>query len=181
MTLFRRRKNDAPAAPAERRPRMLALATGFVGFVIFALVSGIAILGSPAAGEPRVTLLLGRGDAAGIRRPALAPVEAIRTVGGHLVSDLALIEDTADGPLPRISEDGRRPMTAYARPFTAPAAQKRIAIVMTGLGISQSQTEFALARLAPEITLAFVPSVSGLQVLIDQARGKGHEVVLEVP
>jgi polysaccharide deacetylase 2 family uncharacterized protein YibQ len=182
MVRSRRRNSESSAPPlVPSRSRALEFASGLVAFLVFALVSGIAILGSPAAGYPSVTLTIGAPQTAEIRRPALTPGQAIRTVGGHLVSDLALIEDSPDGPLPKIAEDGRRPMTAYTRPFTAPAAQKRIAIVMTGLGISQSQTDFALARLPPEITLAFVPSVSGLQLLIDQARGRGHEVVLEIP
>jgi polysaccharide deacetylase 2 family uncharacterized protein YibQ len=173
---------SAPSEDAMRPSgmRALTLVAGLSGVGLLAIIATVAFLGSPGAGEPHVTLTLDP-QRMEIRRPALALGQAVRTVGGNLVSDLALVEDSPDGPLPKIAEDGRRPMTAYTRPIGEPGPQKRIAVVITGLGVSQSGTQLALSRLPPEVTLSFVPSISNLQDLIDQARGKGHEVLLEVP
>jgi polysaccharide deacetylase 2 family uncharacterized protein YibQ len=72
-------------------------------------------------------------------------------------------------------------MSAYAGAFAPAANRPRIAVVLTGLGISRSETTQALTRLPPQITLAFSPYAPSAQALVDQARGKGHEVLIEVP
>jgi polysaccharide deacetylase 2 family uncharacterized protein YibQ len=117
--------------------------------------------------------------AAGPGAPA-APAGPQRLVNGNLVADPALIEDTPLGPLPRIGADGRTPMAAYARAFAADA-RPRIVLVVAGLGVSASETERALDRLPPQVTLAFSPYAANLQTWVDRARGKGHEVLIEVP
>ena len=99
--------------------------------------------------------------------------------GKALVADPALIENSADGPLPRIADDGRKPMTAYAAP--AMDGKLRIAIVVSGLGISAKATSAALASLPPGVTLGFAPYAGDVQHWVSQARQFGHEVVLEVP
>lgn len=68
-----------------------------------------------------------------------------------------LVEDSRNGPLPRIAEDGRRPWQVYARPFPAADRRPRIAIVLAEMGISGVTTGNALQKLPPTITLAFVP------------------------
>ncbi len=68
-----------------------------------------------------------------------ANVDKPVVVGKNLVADPALIEQTPQGPLPRIAADGRTPMNAYAPP--APAFKgPRIAIVIGDLGISAKGT-----------------------------------------
>src|SRR5262249_22729828 len=62
--------------------------------------------------------------------------------GAALVADPDLIEETAAGPLPRIGDDGRKPMGAYA-PAVAGGKGPRIAIVIGGLGISAKATAAA--------------------------------------
>src|SRR5262249_6199567 len=102
------------------------------------------------------------------------------SAGANLVADPALIEQTPQGPLPRIGSDGRTPMTAYAP--TAPSTKApRIAVVISGLGISAKQTELALQELPPMVTLAFAPYENDVPRWVAQARAKGHEVLLEVP
>jgi polysaccharide deacetylase 2 family uncharacterized protein YibQ len=100
--------------------------------------------------------------------------------GRALVADPALIEQTDDGPLPRIADDGRTPMAAYAPP-AATAKGPRIAIVVSGLGISAKMTAAALAGLPPGVTLAFAPYSDDVQRWASEARRQGHEVLLEVP
>jgi polysaccharide deacetylase 2 family uncharacterized protein YibQ len=100
---------------------------------------------------------------------------------GHaLIADPALIEATPDGPLPRIADDGRTPMTAYA-PAVPAGSRPRIALVISGLGISARQTAAALEKLPPQVTLAFAPYSDDVQHWVSEARRLGHEVLLEVP
>lgn len=102
------------------------------------------------------------------------------SAGANLVADPALIEQTAQGPLPRIGSDGRTPMSAYAPPVPSTKAP-RIAVVISGLGISAKGTALALQELPPMVTLAFAPYENDVQRWVAQARARGHEVLLEVP
>jgi polysaccharide deacetylase 2 family uncharacterized protein YibQ len=100
--------------------------------------------------------------------------------GTALIADPDLIETTPNGPLPRIADDGRSPMNAYAPPVPNVQGPK-IAIVVSGLGISAKATAAALATLPPGITLAFAPYADDVQRWVSEARKRGHEVLLEVP
>jgi polysaccharide deacetylase 2 family uncharacterized protein YibQ len=99
---------------------------------------------------------------------AVAPVEALVRLGAH-------------GPLPVIGRDGRQPWQAYARPFDDVQDRPRLAVVVTGLGLDKEATEAAIAKLPPEVTLAFSPYAGGLDKWIKKARDGGHEVMLMVP
>jgi hypothetical protein len=100
--------------------------------------------------------------------------------GSALIADPDLIETTPEGPLPRIADNGRSPMNAYAPPVPNVQGPK-IAIVVSGLGISAKATAAALATLPPGITLAFAPYADDVQRWVSEARKRGHEVLLEVP
>ncbi|MCT7376415.1 divergent polysaccharide deacetylase family protein [Chelativorans salis] len=94
--------------------------------------------------------------------------------------DRALIEESQTGPLPVRDAAGRRPFDVYARPWSG-ARGARIAIVIGGLGISQTGTQEAIRKLPPEITLAFAPLGNSLTRWMQTARQEGHEVMLQVP
>jgi uncharacterized protein len=114
--------------------------------------------------------------------PQIVPSTITKPIiaGRSLIADPALIEQSQQGPLPRIADDGRSPMTAYAPP--APSDKRpRIAIVITGLGISAKETSAAIAQLPPEVTLAFAPYDDDVQRWVSEARKQGHEVLMEVP
>jgi hypothetical protein len=91
-----------------------------------------------------------------------------------------LLEKSEFGRLPIRGVDGRRAMDAYARPWSG-ARGTRIAIVVGGLGLSQTGTEYAIDTLPEEITLAFAASGNSLQRWLQEARHNGHEVLLQVP
>jgi len=117
----------------------------------------------------------------------LQPGEAARQIirpiyaGSSLVADPALIENTAQGPLPRIADNGRTPMKAYAS-NAAPAVKKpKIAIVMLGFGASGEATTSALGALPAAVTVGFVPRGGDIQNWVNEARSRGHEVLLELP
>jgi polysaccharide deacetylase 2 family uncharacterized protein YibQ len=92
----------------------------------------------------------------------------------------SLLEDSPYGRLPIVGPDGRRPMDQYARPWSG-ARGTRVAIVLSGLGLSQTGTQRAIARLPEEITLAFASTGNSLQRWMQEARRAGHEILLQVP
>lgn len=98
------------------------------------------------------------------------------------VPDPALVAAGNQGPLPIVAADGRKAWQVYARPLPAGlGAGPRIALVVSGLGISDSATAHAIKTLPPEVTLSFAPYGGNLQRWITKARAAGHEVLLELP
>ncbi len=91
-----------------------------------------------------------------------------------------LLEKTEFGRLPVKGADGYRPFDAYARPWSG-ARGTRLAIVVGGLGLSQTGTQYAIATLPEEITLAFAATGNSLQRWLQESRRAGHEVLLQVP
>lgn len=106
------------------------------------------------------------------------------TIGQNLkiahIPDKALIEASDTGPLPIRSADGRRPFDVYARPWSG-ARGARVAIVIGGLAVSQTGTQAAIAKLPPEVTLAFAPQGNSIGRWMQAARQSGHEIVMQVP
>lgn len=95
--------------------------------------------------------------------------------------DPALITEGQNGPLPVIAPDGRQAWQVYARPFEGAGERPRIAIMLAGLGLSQSATKAAIQQLPGSVTLGFAPYARGLEAWMNEARAAGHEVFLELP
>ena len=114
-------------------------------------------------------------------KSAPAPSSSLLTTDGRIIIDPALHEAGSDGPLTRIAADGRRAARVYAARFDPSESRPRIAIVMTGLGLSATVTQAAIQRLPRGFTLAFSPYGENLQSWVADARQQGHEVLLEVP
>ena len=106
------------------------------------------------------------------------------TIGQNLrvahLPDRALIEQSPDGPLPIRAADGRRPVDVYARPWSG-ARGARVAIVIGGLGVSQTGTQEAIEKLPEEVTLAFAPHGNSIGRWMQAARREGHEIIMQVP
>ena len=94
--------------------------------------------------------------------------------------DKALIEDGETGPLPIRAADGRRPFDAYARPWSGTRGA-RVAIVIGGLAVSQTGTQEAIAKLPAEVTLAFASQGNSIGRWMQEARRRGHEIVMQLP
>lgn len=134
---------------------------------------------APTAGGPaiiRVNPPVGEDGVVVIRDPS-AVGQNVRIA--HL-PEKTLIEDSASGPLPIRSADGRRPFDVYARAWSG-ARGARVAIVIGGLGLSQTGTQQAIGKLPPEITLGFAPQGNSLGRWMQAARREGHEIVMQVP
>jgi polysaccharide deacetylase 2 family uncharacterized protein YibQ len=111
--------------------------------------------------------------------PAPAPVAAPR---GLLPAapEPALVESSPNGPLPKIGPDGIQPWQAYARPFEAAETKPRVAVLLTGLGLSAAATEAAI-KLPADVTLSFSPYAEKLGEQLAAARFAGHETLLDLP
>ena len=171
----------APRRPIFTRSLLIAyaLAFGFLGGGAVAL----DFLGDPKDGSPSVTIRMlpfpTEAEAATMR---VANVfRDVREVQGQLVADPKLIEDSPQGPLPKIAADGSTAMKLYGRPFNKASKRPKIAIVLRGLGVGADETEQALSHLPPDISFGFPPFTADLQSQVDKARSAGHEVLLEVP
>jgi polysaccharide deacetylase 2 family uncharacterized protein YibQ len=100
-------------------------------------------------------------------------------------ADPRLLEMTRYGPLPKIGADGTRPSDLYARPLVFGTAIRpgspRIAIYITGLGLSQNSTREAIDNMPAAVSLAFAPYSTHLEEAVKQAKTAGHEVLLQIP
>lgn len=99
--------------------------------------------------------------------------------------DARVIEKSRYGLLPKIGEGGVRSSKLYAPRADEEALLSgnapKIAVLVGGLGLSQSSTAETITKLPPSITLAFAPYGSQLQAQVNKAREIGHEVLLQVP
>jgi uncharacterized protein len=152
------RETAAPAAPIQPADSARRSAQAVEG------ASGVSVVRPPGEAAPGSVV---------IRVPEVA-------VRLEPAPDPRLVEHSRFGPLPKVGSDGSRPVQVYARPAPAKTGP-RVAIVVGGLGIGQSATGEAIAKLPPAVTLAFAPYGSDLERFVTQARGNGHEVMLQVP
>lgn len=97
--------------------------------------------------------------------------------------DKRLSERGRHGLLPKSSAEVGRPREVYARPFDAgkAAGKPLVAIVVTGLGLGAAVTGEAIAKLPPDVSLAFAPYGADLERLAGKAREDGHEILLQAP
>ncbi|MEH6632412.1 MAG: divergent polysaccharide deacetylase family protein [Halopseudomonas aestusnigri] len=92
------------------------------------------------------------------------------------VASLAPTDPTHEDALnnaPSWKRYGQKPPPADGRP--------KIAIVLTGLGLSRAATEAAIRQLPQTITLSFTPYARDLESWIALARSHHHEVLLDLP
>lgn len=122
-----------------------------------------------------------------VRPPGSAPSEAvvIRVPPANAprlaaAPDPRLSEQGRHGIMPRIGEGRIRALDVYAR-SEDPGTGPRIAILVTGLGIGQSATAAATARLPLAVSLAFAPYGPEVERAAARARDAGHEVFLQLP
>lgn len=135
----------------------------------------------PPPGAKTVTIIDG---SSGERQQVVVPGTAPAGPVTEPRVDRELLEPTPQGAIPQIGPDGARAYARYASPRELPsnrAEAPRIAIIVGGLGISESATAQALSKLPAPVTFAFTPYANGLGPLTAQARAQGHELLLQVP
>ena len=97
--------------------------------------------------------------------------------GGPLVID---VSRALDDPL------GKSHGAMVARPGPKAIAQSaprtpRVAIFVSGMGLDAGATRTAIETMPAAVTLAFLPYGETLVASVAAAKGKGHEVLLQVP
>jgi len=140
----------------------------------------------PAKGKGKAApATVGEPSGAGLVTPAVTAA-AYRDIpvlpqGKPLTGPIAsLIESTDAGQLPKM-QGSNGPWRAYARPFDAPADRPKIAVIITGLGLSRAPTLAAVNQLPGGITLAFDPYAKNIDEWVGVGRSNGHEALLHLP
>ena len=138
---------------------------------------------SPPAATKTITIIDGKtGERKEVAIPAPANDDAAAPDASPL--DQKFLEMSAHGAIPKIAADGIRPADAFAQPAKALPGKPdapRIAIIVSGLGVSDSASANAIAKLPGAVTLGFMPYGSDVAALAGRARARGHEVLLQVP
>ena len=97
---------------------------------------------------------------------------------------MGAVEAASMGPLPRITQTGKKPSDIYARPVPIGLIHSeapKIVIILGGMGLNEKLSAKASKDLPGDITLAFAPYGDNLQAQVDMARANGHEVLLQLP
>lgn len=95
-----------------------------------------------------------------------------------------LVEESQNGPIPRISASGETPFSAYSRPSISLGSANHkplVAVIITGMGLSEAGTLEAAEKLPGGVTLAFAPYGRTLARTSAAARDAGHEIMLQIP
>ena len=96
----------------------------------------------------------------------------------------AVTESSPAGPLPRVSGRGKSPFDVYSQvtPMAVSMSKRpKIAILLGGMGLNETLTKKAIQDLPGDISFGFAPYGDHLQVQVNKARAKGHEIMLQVP
>src|SRR5580692_5616426 len=136
---------------------------------------------APPAATKTITIIDGK---TGERKEVAIPAPSNDTAPDASPLDQKFLEMSAQGAIPKIAADGVRPVDAFAQPAKALPGKPdapRIAIIVSGLGVSDSTTSDAIAKLPGAVTLGFMPYGSDVAALAGRARARGHEVLLQVP
>ncbi len=92
-----------------------------------------------------------------------------------------LLDNTRNGPLPRVSARGDLPAAYYAAPSSVTGDRPRIAVLITDLGAIERRTSRTLRDLNHPASLGFTPYAADLARWTNEARAKGLEYFLMVP
>ncbi|WP_417675123.1 divergent polysaccharide deacetylase family protein [Roseibium sp.] len=121
-------------------------------------------------------------DKQGPRYDLQIPEDGGRTGGLSVKPDPRISERSGYGFLPKIGSDGVRPLDAYARPFSSEFTSiPKIAVIIQGLGLSETGTDNAIESLPADVTFAMAPYGTDLDRWMQKARSQGHELLLQLP
>jgi hypothetical protein len=104
--------------------------------------------------------------------PVADPDPALQELGPGL---------TASDYVPRIAQDGRMPMQAYAAGFDRSSERPRVGLILAGIGLDDAESTAAVRDLPGGITLAISPYAAASDRLLSLARLHEHEYLLSLP
>jgi len=140
--------------------------------------SELAQLGLDVQMEPGVGVVIPSTTKASYEK--LTPWPAAEPLQAAPVATLA--EPGEHGLLPKIGPQGETPFDAYARPEPqTKSGDPKIAVIITGLGMSRASTEAAIAATPADVALSLDVYARGLDFWAKRARAVGHEVLLNMP
>jgi uncharacterized protein len=173
------------AKPADGQPQPKTVTVNPDGPVPIQSAQGPAQAPPPAAATRTITIIDGKtGERQEVTIPAGDSAAAPPDAAAAPPVDQKFVEMSSHGAIPKIAADGIRPADAFAqpvKPLPGKPDAPRIAIIVTGLGVSESATADAIAKLPGAVTLGFMPYGSDVATLAANARTKGHELLLQVP
>jgi uncharacterized protein len=173
------------AKPADGQPQPKTVTVNPDGPAPMQSAQGPAQAPPPAAATRTITIIDGKtGERQEVTIPAGDSAAAPPDAPAPPPVDQKFVEMSSHGAIPKIAADGIRPADAFAQPVKALPGKPdapRIAIIVTGLGVSESATADAIAKLPGAVTLGFMPYGSDVATLAANARTKGHELLLQVP
>ena len=153
----------------------------------------MAAPGQPPAAAPTKTITIIDGKT-GERQEVVLPAQSTQAndpaAAAPAASDAPALPDqkftemSPHGAIPKIAADGVRPVDAFAqpvKPLPGKPDAPRIAIIVSGLGVSESATADAISKLPGAVTLGLMPYGSDVATLAARARAQGHELLLDVP
>lgn len=153
-------------------PALRALVLFWVGLAI--AVAGTAAVLRFGAPQPMPIAAL----------PASRQPDAASRRGAIAAPDPALEEPAAgyaDSVVPRVGADGRTPMRAYAAASAPDDHRPRIAMLLTGVGLSAAEDEAAEDALPSAISFAVSPYAFRPDAMLQKMRNGGHESFLSLP
>ena len=137
-------------------------------------VEGVTEAPLPEAGGETSHAEAATGEAAHSEEPH---EEAAPAPSGAL---LPVQKNSPQGILPIISADGKMPWRYFAKGADAKIEGPKIALVISGLGLTKAPTEAALA-MPTETTLSFSPYSREAASWLTRAQAAGHETLLDLP
>lgn len=186
--------------------KALGVATALVLTLFFGIVVWALIKGTPLSGEPTALLQIhddknqvktasndvmpseAETDMSGGQAQVLIDVTPREKSGSRIINSYGgsvsdgLIQPSKFGPLPKRAKNGRTPAGAYARKGPGRLDTKpRIAVLLTGLGLNQRLSKRAMQSMPADVSLAFSAYGRHLGELINKAKSRGHELMLQVP
>jgi polysaccharide deacetylase 2 family uncharacterized protein YibQ len=99
-------------------------------------------------------------------------------------ADPAMLEPSKTFPggmLPRIGADGRTPMRVYAAQAPPVDARPRVALLLSGIGMSETDSIDAIHATPAQVSLAVSPYSFRPERLLAEARLAGHETFVSLP
>lgn len=152
--------------------------------LLLLLAAGAAAL--QLAGPPRMAPEIATEHPAPLAETAAPATDpAAAPIGVPIAAPIAaLLEPSKAFPpavLPKAAADGRVARIVYARAFDQSDTRPRIALVMTGLGMSEADSRAAIQTLPGAVSLSFSPYAGNIEALLDLSRKAGHEMLVSVP